>query len=131
MYNVTKVEVISDVNVGSILQKKENGLFEALSEERYRLFCEAFAHTINERFPQSERLPKETSFALRTVVSDDKARYVRLFELSTKFMMSTEDDKKIQYDLTFEIYKTPEGDEDCELLSYYSAQYKPKEENEG
>jgi len=126
MYSVTKAEIIDGVLVENLLSRKESKLFEHLSEPRYRLFCKAFIHTIKERFPVVTSLPKTLTFALRHVVSDDKARYVRLFELSSKFVIVAGDDKKTQYDLTFEIYKNPDDEEDCELLSYYSAEYIPE-----
>lgn len=130
MFNVTKVDVIENISVESILKRESNSLGNYISNDQYNLFCNAFKHTVEERFPKCETFPKDITIALRTVVSDDKARYVRFYELSMRFIIAIGEEKKTQYDLTFEIYKTPEDEEDCELLSYYSAEY-IKQANEG
>lgn len=126
MHNVLKVEVFEDILVSDIETNNTTKLNKTLNVDRTKLFSDAFNYTKSTML-SSYVLPSMLNWSLRHIQSDDKSRYVRLFELSTKVATVDVDDKKIQLDLTFEIYIQKETDtEDCELLSLYSAEHKPE-----
>ena len=123
MYHTNKVKMLKNIQTKDIIDSEKNVMCEVLTDDRYKLFREAFKNAL-EHYLENPELPDELNFIFRYIVNDEHARYLRHFEIGCIFFSKISKEKSIRYELVFELYTNNEKIEKCDLLSYYTAEYK-------
>lgn len=130
MSDVVKVVIYENMNFSDVVENVPNKLNEIFDKDQMVKVSEAFQFALSEHI---KTLPKDlVNITVRYLKPEkiEKGRTVRLMEINTKFIQELEDDQKKVVDVTFEYYLNSDGVEDCDLLNYYSADYKTNRQRE-